>query len=202
MPDRRSALAAVYRTGRYGAGERDVGVVVRERIGRTLVQISGSPGAFGSVCRALEDRIGCGIPQRCSAAASRDAISIFRVSPERLWVAGPTNDGTLRDLDAATLSSGAVVCEIGHSRTVVRVTGACAQELLNRGLPVDLDALVFPVDAVAQSVIHQMPVLVHRAALADGHCFDVYVTSDYAVSFWEWLTEAAQGFGCQVEVPE
>jgi sarcosine oxidase gamma subunit len=46
-----------------------------------------------------------------------------------------------------------------------------------------------------------MPVLVHRAS-GGGETFDAYVTCDYAVSFWEWLIEAAQSFGCEIRNPE
>jgi sarcosine oxidase subunit gamma len=198
MLEQRSALAAVYKPGRIGAREGSAGVVVFERVGRTLVQVSGWPGAFDPVCRKLETLFGCPMPGHGLTAVSQGARSIFRVGPERLWLAGPADDETLRRLDESALAPDAIVTEIGQSRTVVRVTGAAARGLLNRGLPIDLDAAVFPANAVAQSVIHHMPVLVHRVADVGDGGFDVYVTSDYAVSFWEWLTEAAQSFGCAI----
>jgi methylglutamate dehydrogenase subunit D len=202
MPDQRSALAAVYRPGRIGTREGPARVAIRERLGRTLVQVSGWPGAFDPACRKLGVLCNCRIPGDGRTAVSEGVRSIFRVAPERLWLAGPDDDETLRRLDESTLGADAVVTEIGHSRIVVRVTGEGARDLLNRGLPVDLDATVFPPDAFAQSVIHHIPVLVHRVPLAGDNAFDVYVSSDYAVSFWEWLTEAAQSFGCEVGNPE
>ena len=135
-------------------------------------------------------------------AVSQGQRSIFRIGPERLWVAGPSDDDLLRTVDVAALGQDGVVTEIGHSRSVVRVAGAGARTLLNRGLPVDLDPTVFPVDAFAQSVIHHMPVLVHRVGLDGDGDFDVYVTRDYAVSFWEWLTGAAQSLGYRISEPE
>jgi sarcosine oxidase gamma subunit len=47
-------------------------------------------------------------------------------------------------------------------------------------------------------VIHHIPVLVHRVELDGDDAFDVYVTCDYAVSFWEWLTDAAQSLGYEI----
>jgi len=202
MPDQRSALAAVYRPGRIGTREGAAGVAIHERLGRTLVQVSGWPGGFDPTCRKLEALCNCRMPHDGRTAVSEGMRSIFRVAPERLWLAGPEDDETLRRLDESALGPDAVVTEIGHSRTVVRVTGAGARGLLNRGLPIDLDAAVFPADAFAQSVIHHIPVLVHRVPPAGDNVFDVYVTSDYAVSFWEWLTEAAQSFGGEVGKPE
>jgi heterotetrameric sarcosine oxidase gamma subunit len=202
MLEQRSALAAVYKPGRIGAREAPASVVVFERVGRTLVQVSGWPGAFDPVCRKLETLLNCRMPDAGLRAVSQGAQTIFRVGPERLWLAGPADDEMLQRLDESTLGRDAVVTAIWQSRTVVRVTGAGARELLNRGLPVDLDTAVFPADAFAQSVIHLIPVLVHCVPLIRDYGFDIYITSDYAVSFWEWLTEAAQSFGCEIRKPE
>jgi len=202
MLEQRSALAAVCKPGRIGTREGPASVVVFERVGRALVQVSGWPGAFDPACRKLETLFRCRMPDTGLRAVSQGARSIFRVGPERLWLAGPGDDEMLQRLDASALDPDAVVTEIGQSRTVVRVKGAGARELLNRGLPVDLDVAVFPADAFAQSVIHHIPVLVHRVALEGDDGFDVYVTSDYAVSFWEWLTEALQSFGGEITKPE
>ena len=202
MLEQRSALAAVCKPGRIGTREGPASVVVFERVGRALVQVSGWPGAFDPACRKLETLFRCRMPDTGLRAVSQGARSIFRVGPERLWLAGSGDDEMLQWLDASALDPDAVVTEIRQSRTVVRVKGAGARELLNRGLPVDLDVAVFPADAFAQSVIHHIPVLVHRVALEGDDGFDVYVTSDYAVSFWEWLTEALQSFGGEITKPE
>ena len=202
MPETHSALAGVHAPGRIGVAAGPAGVAVFERSGRTLVQVSGWPRTFDAACRGLETLCGCPMPGTVRVAVSRGARSIFRVGPERLWVAAPEDDPVLRHIDETTLGAGAVVTDIGHSRTVVRIVGRGARELLNRGLPVDLDPSVLPADAIAQSVIHHMPVLVHRAAAEGGDAFDAYVTREYAVSFWEWLAEAAQSFGCEIRTPE
>lgn len=202
MLEQRSALAAVYRPGRIGVQEGPAPVVVSERSSRTLVQVSGWPESFQRLCRKLETLLSCRMPEDGLRAVSQGQRSIFRVGPERLWVVAPSDDDLLRKFDGTALGEDAVVTEIGHSRTVVRVAGAAARTLLNRGLPVDLDAAVFPVDSFAQSVIQHIPVLVHRVGLGGEGDFDVYVARDYAVSFWEWLTGAAQSLGCQIGEPE
>ena len=198
MLEQRSALAAVYKPGRIGVQAGPAPVTLSERLGRTLVQVSGWPDRFQRLCPRLETLLSCRMPEDGLRAVSQGQRSIFRVAPERLWVAGPSDDDLLRTFDGAALGEDAVVTEIGHSRTVVRVSGTGARTLLNRGLPVDLDSSVFPADAFAQSVIHHIPVLVHRVHLDGDGDFDVYVTRDYAVSFWEWLTGAARSLGCQI----
>jgi len=199
MPEPRSALAAVYRPGPLGAGEGPAPLILSERLNRTLLQISGWPDRFDGLRGRLEAALSCNIPADCRRAVSQGQRTVFRVGPERLWVAGPSDDSVLRSFDAAVLGEDGFLTEIGHSRTVLRVAGARARTLLNRGLPVDLDAAVFPVDAFAQSVIHHIPVLVHRTDPGVDAVFDLYVTCDYAVSFWEWLIGAARPLGGRVE---
>jgi methylglutamate dehydrogenase subunit D len=165
-----------------------------------LIQVSGWPESFPLLCERLQMLLECRMPDNGLAAVSQGQRSIFRVGPERLWIAGPSEEAPLRAVGADSLGHGAIVTEIGDSRTVVRVAGTGGRVLLNRGLPVDLDAIAFPPDAFAQSVIQHIPVLVHRVR-ADGDAFDVYVTRDYAVSFWEWLTGAALSLGCEIREP-
>ena len=83
-----------------------------------------------------------------------------------------------------------------------RVAGPRSDLLLNRGLPIDLDPEVFPVNAFAQSAIHHMHVLVHRVDIAHALVFDTYVSRELAVSFWEWLTEAAAPLGYEIRQPD
>lgn len=207
MVEHRSPLAAVYRPGHIGVPTDVVSVAIRERVGRTLVQVTGWVASFDALCRRLEIALGCAMPGDGRSAVSHGGRSIFRVTPERLWFAGQAEDEVLRALRLDPLGDDALVTEIGDTRTVLRVAGVGARLLLNRGLPVDLDGAAFPVDAFAQSVIHAMPVLVHRIGAgecgsSDAGTFDVYVTRDYAESFWGWLTGAAEAQGCEIEVPE
>ena len=202
MPEIKSALAAVYRPGKTGGKAVPTAVSICERRGRNLVQVSGSKRNFESVCDGLAAMLKGQIPSGFRRAASFGDRSVFRIGPERLWIAGPSNDDVLRRLDHVTLGEEAIVTEVGHSRTVFRVAGPRSDLLLNRGLPIDLDPEVFPVNAFAQSAIHHMHVLVHRVDIADALVFDTYVSRELAVSFWEWLTEAAAPLGCEIRQPD
>jgi methylglutamate dehydrogenase subunit D len=193
-----SALAQVYVPGRYGAIDGGAAVAITERVDRTIVQVSGWPESIGALCRTLENLFSGAMPADGKTAAATSRWTIFRVAPERFWIAGSAGDSTLAEL-ASTLGGEAIVTQIDHSRVVLRVAGRSAAVVLNRGIPVDLDEGPFARGAFAQSVVHGIPVLVHRVADVDGNAaFDVYVSRDYAVSFWEWLTGVAQTLGYEV----
>jgi sarcosine oxidase subunit gamma len=202
MLERRSSLQAVYDLGPIGVPIDPAPVVVRERSDRTLFQVSGWPDTFAPLCGKLQMLLGCRMPADCRTAVSDAARAIFRVGPERLWIAGPSHDAFWSAIDARSLGNDAIVTDIGDSRSVVRVAGSAASIVLNRGLPVDLDSAVFPRDAFAQSIIQQIPVLVHCIQSDGDAAYDVYVTRDYAVSFWQWLIDAAAPFGCEIRASE
>jgi sarcosine oxidase gamma subunit len=56
---------------------------------------------------------------------------------------------------------------------------------------------------VAQSAAHEVGVILRRlgADKLGGDSFDLYVYRGFALSFWEWLTEAAAETGYRVDPP-
>ena len=201
MPDPRSALAAVYEVGQFGIHTDPAAIMVFERKNCDLLQISGWPESFASVTRQLEAILKCEIPTDGAKAVSHGELAVFRIGPERLWLTGPGLALLEAPIENALSVDEAVVTDLGHSRTILRIFGLGARTMFSRGLPIDLDESAFAPNAFAQSLIHHIPVLVHRVGLRDEVAFDAYVPRDYAVSFWGWLTAAAAPIGGHVEEP-
>jgi sarcosine oxidase subunit gamma len=193
-----SALDAVYKVGRFGVAEGPASVIVKERRAGRLVQVSAWPDSFAAVCQKLQAMLNFPMPSDGLRCRSESGRSAFRVAPERLWLVGPADDEILGQIDDSLFGDQAVVTEIDHSRTVLRLSGPNAKVVLSRGLPIDLDDEAFPPGAFAQSVIHHIPVLVHRVEASGDAAFDLYVTRDYAVTFWEWVIWAAEPLGVEV----
>jgi sarcosine oxidase subunit gamma len=202
MAEQRSALESIYRTGQIGVKGHLISTSICECRDRKLVQISGWQDSFKSVCVKLAAVLKSEIPNDLRQAKSFDGRSIFRVGPERLWVVGASNDKIMHQLDSVSLGDEATLTEIGHSRTVLRISGPESDTLLNRGLPIDLDSKIFPVNTFVQSTIHHMSVLVHRIDIAKELVFDIYISRELAITFWEWLTEAAAPLGCEIKQPD
>lgn len=202
MAEQRSALESIYRTGQIGVKGHLIGTSICERRDRKLVQISGWQDSFESVCVKLAAVLKSEIPNDLRQAKSFDDRSIFRVGPERLWVVGASNDKIMHQLDSVLLGDETTLTEIGHSRTVLRISGPESDTLLNLGLPIDLDSKVFPVNTFVQSAIHHMSVLVHRIDITKELVFDIYISRELAITFWEWLTEAAAPLGCEIKQPD
>jgi sarcosine oxidase subunit gamma len=82
-----------------------------------------------------------------------------------------------------------------HSRTRIVIDGACARDVLRKGIPLDFDPDVFRVDQAVLTGVHHTPVLIHRAA-ADR--YELYAMRSFALSVWEWLTDAALEYGYDI----
>ena len=77
-------------------------------------------------------------------------------------------------------------------------SGPAATKVLRKGLTLDLDPGTFPERAVAQTAIHHIGTLVHRR---EAEVFDLFVFRGFALSFWEWLTDASLEYGYRVADP-
>jgi sarcosine oxidase subunit gamma len=185
MPEVHSALSGLA-TPRHESTPRDLAIDEISR--RDLVQLAGWPESFEMVASRVSQLLGSTVPQEtCRASATGETI-VFMVGPGRLWLAAPVARNLGMQLRTMFTPHEAVVTDLGHSRTVIRITGTSATALLARGIAIDLDDGAFPVDRFAQTAIREVGVLLHRAA---GESFDLYVPRSFAAWLWDWLTEAA-----------
>ncbi len=91
--------------------------------------------------------------------------------------------------------------ELGHARSFLELRGPAAPAILSRGFALDLDDSQFPNAAFAQTNVHHVGVLLHRLT-EEGPAYRILVLRTFARSFWEWLFETAEVFGCEVAEPK
>ncbi len=144
---------------------------------------------------------GATLPTAPGSSTVTASTSILTVGPERWLVVEAERAG--RDL-AAQLASAlgegtAAVTDLGHGRTVLRLSGPRATDLLAKGCGLDLHPSRFPVGACAQGLLAHFSVLIHASDEAPS--FDLYVARSYALALWEWLEELAAEYGYRVELP-
>ena len=171
MLDRRSAIASVkaYKSAALQIGEaRDF----------SLLQVTGDAKAIAKVVGKLPAQVG--IIQR-----SNERI-VMRIGADQFWFVGPENDnisGTLQDV--------AILTPLSHSRTRLLLEGSPARIILAKSIPLDFHVSVFKPNMFAMTGIHHTPVLVHCVA---ENRFEIFALRTFAVSVYEWLTDAALEF--------
>ena len=181
--ERHSALAQHYERGSFGAtGPNGPALALSERRGLAMAQVNGAPvesapATLGSV----------------TEGDTTPAVDGPRPMVRGIRVAGRRR-GLLTELEERLSSTDATVSDLSHARTVLRVGGAAWKDLLAKGCPADIDAMV-PGDCVA-SLLSHFTVVIHCVAEDSA---DVYVFRSFGASLWEWLRGGAEEFGYTVE---
>lgn len=135
-------------------------------------------------------------PEPNRAVATHDGV-ILSVAPGRYLAIG-TEPGLAERLEAEIAIEAGTFVDLTHGRAGLRITGAPAADLLQKGLSFDLDLAAFPPLAAANGGLHHMSVTVIRL---DADVFDVFVMTSLAGSLWDWVTDAAVEYGWQVAAP-
>lgn len=175
MLDRRSALASA-------APYRSPVLELFETPQFSLNQIAGmSPDFEERLARVLGV-----LPHDPARAVQSNGRAIMRTGPAQFWIVGPDND----DVAGLIVGLGALT-PLSHSRTRITLGGAPARDVLARGIPLDFHASAFVPGMIAQTGLHHTPVLIHCVA---EHRFELYALRTFALSIWEWLTDAALEF--------
>jgi sarcosine oxidase subunit gamma len=176
--DDRSALLGHLRAGNFLVGDQAPGVTLAERWPLAILQIDRLPGAPADPPGATQ------MP---------GAPPLLQVGPQR-WLAVDRRD-RLESLSAslATGLEGFVVTDLSQARTVLRIGGGKARDVLAKGCALDLHPGVFPVGScAATSVVGLAAVLV---AVDDAPTYDLHVARTYGQYVWEWICEAAAEYG-------
>jgi sarcosine oxidase subunit gamma len=130
------------------------------------------------------------LPREPNAAVDAGAIRVLALGPDQwLLVCAQTLPAP------ANLLAGVTLTDVSHGRAVVRVAGPRVRDALAKGCALDLHPRVFPVARCAQTVIARIPLLLDHV---DADAFDVYCPRSYADSYWHWLTEACEEYGCAI----
>ena len=164
MLERRSALATATP---YVSDVLQMG----ESRGFTLTQVAGTDRAVGGK-----------LPKKVGLALARDGHTIFRIGARQFWFIGEA---------PPQVSAGCKVTPLSHSRTRICLEGAPARHILAKGIPLDFHETAFTAGMFAQTGLHHTPVLVH--CISETR-FELYAMRTFAMSVWEWLTDAGLEF--------
>lgn len=180
--ERRSALEQHYERGHFGATGADTSaLVLSERRGLAMAQVNGAPADTGPA------PLGC---------TDEGDMTLLWTGP-RQWFVVSESLGAGELLAALTerlACSDATISDLSHARTVLRISGAAWRDLLAKGCPADIDAMV-PGGCIA-SLLSHFTVVIHCVASESA---DVYVFRSFGASLWEWLCRGAEEFGFSVE---
>lgn len=171
MLDRRSALAGARP---YASPVLQIG----EARGFSLLQVAGPSKTLTPITGKLPGKVG--------VATQSDGRILMRTGENQFWIIGPEDDDIATKLQAV-----AILTPLSHSRTRIFIEGAPARDVLSKGVPLDFHPTVFKPGLFAMTGLHHTPVLVHCVS---ENRFDIYALRTFALSVYDWLTDAALEF--------
>jgi methylglutamate dehydrogenase subunit D len=192
----RSALDRVLVPGHYGV-EADVpGVVISEHTGSALASVMGRKGKTADLCTRVREQFGVDLPMTPRRVADSQVHFIW-AGPER-WLAEAPNEmpSTFeRNLREATSGLASVTSQ-SDGRSIIRISGPKAREVLAKGVPLDLDSSAFGPGDTAMTVVGHINVHLWQTDAVPTYDFAVF--RSFAASFCEWLLDASAEFGVLV----
>lgn len=192
-PEPVSPLSAHMQPGRFGA-EGDTPIQLSERRA-AIAQVIGRKGQDAALRSAVAGALGLDLPPSGSSASNGSATAIW-IAPETWLILrhGTPDDGLARELIAPCAA--ASISDQTWGKSIVRVSGARARDVLAKGCRVDLHPRVFaPGKSAVTPIAHIHAVLVQ---IDTKPTFDLIVPSTLARDFVEWLRLSAAEFGYEV----
>jgi sarcosine oxidase, subunit gamma len=147
-------------------------------------------GAAEETAAGLSKHLGVTItatPNR--AVAAGDLTVLWHGPGQWLVVRAPATTQLAEEL-AALFADDAAVVDLGHARTVLRLEGDGARDVLAQGTSIDLRPAQFAPGACALTALGKIGALLHAVA---PDTIDVYVARSYAQALAEWLEHAGLG---------
>jgi heterotetrameric sarcosine oxidase gamma subunit len=179
------------------AGAEDPSLTLSELSAGALLEVGAWPNRLETVANRLGELAGVTLPGRPGRFTESASALVCWIAFGRFIYVGAAAEDTAR-VDTALDTEDAAVVDLAGARRIVRIEGGAAPALLNKAVAIDFDPAAFPAGALAQSVIHQIPVVILRRS---EMAFDVLAPSSLADALIDWITDAALEFGYRVGEP-
>lgn len=193
--ERRSALADVYSVGETGGAPGTPGVTLSERRPLSIVHAAGDP-SDAAFADGVKSATGCALPTEANTFSRSGNDMVIWLAPTRFLCVSPEQgQGVLEGALRVACGDAGAIIDVSHGRTVTRVSGPNARDMLIKGPPIDLHPSVFKPGSAAQSNMAHCGVLL---VCVEDQVFDLFCFRAFGQHMWEWLCEASIEFGYSV----
>ena len=155
-------------------------------------------GADETFQAGVESVVGARAPIEANTVSRVGEAAIAWLGPDEWLVVSPPDIkvGLSAELEEALAERHVSVNDISGGQTIIRLRGARARDLLNKGCPLDLHPRVFGVGQCAQSHIAKSNALIIQ--VDDRPTYDVVVRRSFADYLARWLNHAGMEYDIAV----
>ena len=197
-------LSRIYTAGRHGMKESAAGLAMTEITEFELVQVMARRGQWGAVAQACTQAYGKAAPAKPEAVEAGDALLIWS-GPDQFLVLSAREAGAALEKARSAFSGTASLSEQSDGRSLIRISGARARDMLAKVCSLDLHPAVFPVGAAAASSIDHTSVNLWRgkdSSVKEGDSeatFYLLVFATFAESLWHTLLDSGAEYGITID---
>lgn len=190
-------LSRIYKVKRHGAAGGNAGLSMSEQTGFELVQVMARRGQWNATAQACADAYGIAAPATPLAVSGQGATLIWS-GPDQFLVLSPR--GGALDKARQTFAGLASLSEQSDARSLLRVSGPRARDMLAKVCSLDLHPKAFPVGTAANTFIDHTAVNLWRAADDGGDAvFQLLIFGTFAESLWHTLLDSGAEYGVAVD---
>jgi sarcosine oxidase subunit gamma len=182
--------------GRYGKADGAPGITIAERVGLGLATVAARKGHGAALEQAVAEAYGVELPNGSRIVQGPQA-SFVGYGPGQWQAVSEALGGEALARDLGQHLKGlASISDQSGGRTVLRVSGPRARDVLAKGLPIDLHPRAFAAGDAATSTISLMGVQLWQ--VDDAPTYDIALFRSVSASFWRWLMASAGEVGYEV----
>jgi len=177
--------------GRAGSGADTAVIVEHPHLGKINLRGDSGDQAFMDAVAAA---VGAAPPVEANTSVKAGKNNILWLGPDEWLVITPegTQGAAEEALRSALEGQHASIIDGSDARTMIRLHGAHARDVLMKGCPLDLHPRTFGPGQCAQSILAKADVLIHQTG--DAPTYDIYVLCSFSRYLWDWLADAAKEF--------
>lgn len=192
-------LSRIYAAGRHGVKESAAGLTMAELGDFELVQVMARRGQWSAVAQACTEGYGKAAPAKPQAVSAEGALLIWS-GPDQFLVLSKRGEGSAMERARLAFAGMASLSEQSDGRSMLRISGARARDMLAKVCSLDLHPAVFPVGAAAATSIDHTSVNLWRGEdSSDEAVFHLLVFATFAESLWHTLLDSGAEYGIAID---
>jgi sarcosine oxidase subunit gamma len=167
------------------------GVTISERSGLALATLLARKGQGSALRRKVQQIFAVDLPATPRRVAAGQTAFVWS-GPDHWLVVSEAEEGQYLEARLRRELAGlASISDQSDGRTIIRISGPKARDILAKSLPLDLHPRVFAPGHAASTVATHVGVQIWQ--LDDAPTYELAVFRSFAESFWHSLAEAASG---------